>query len=645
MDDKKAKNFGINPFEDDSNAASGKQFSDDDGDKSEKSKKKTSSAVDEDLKEDKAEVKYKTKKTIKGYKNDVKQYVSKTAAKGQMSELKDSLGEEGVFADKDVAVKKKRKRKRRKKVSVAEKVTEVKAENAPSVGAVSAPESSIFTEVVPEESKIEPEEVVKPAVSSYVEPVKGAQDVQDVQFNPFVEEQKSEVQEPEVLVPEPKESEAVLSEKSVFQEPVQTVTSEIGTFNPFGDGVVDAQPSIDAASPIDVTQKQDEVKAINPFAESSQAQWEEPKWKESVFEEKKHVVDQPVVEEDKVPDENVVTPEVIENRSIEKESGNFSELESEPQKTEASVLSDVEPYRDENYGFFHILEQAGITKGKIFGIFAIFVFVILGIIAAFYIPFGNIFNGGLKSNNVVQNQQNEESSKVALPKKVEKQSVSEPQKESTLEIQNGTQALNMSEILGNEYNYLVLGNDKISGVFFALHLGGEFSGSEHRFSYYMKHLNEMQNLYGEDIYKLLDQSYDRRKTLTDFLNKMKNAIEVGQQIQNEVSKAAENLNAADISLSEQRDIFETEFFTDIKDLRGQDSFNNLEKFVGFSQNALRLRAYYKAYNYIATMYLNSLNKLTPRYKDISVNFEALVKGVHVFDVQGSDINAIIRLSE
>lgn len=661
MDDNKAKSFGTNPFDDDANAAKAKHFFDDDVPnfsgvaKKKERKPKVSRVVDEDLIEDQAEVKHKSKKQIKGYKNDVKEYVSKVAAKGQRSELKDSLAEEGAFADKDVSVKKKRKRKRRKKVSVSEKVKEEKVEkveNLPSVGAVAEPESSTFVESesedVAEDVKVEPEVSPAPSEEFNADGELSASPVEDLEPEEAIPGDLIEEVKPEEK-PFPEEEPVV--EENITPEPV---VREEGTFNPFeanmADEPVKSEPVVTESAMTEPTsevnpfanpeEKKEEVKPINPFADSSQNNFDEPKWR-SFSEDKEDEVEEFVSDDRNVSEDvsgvseevpsQAIEPEIVETRTVAEEP-KAEPVEAKTVLKESSTPKDTVSDLNDRDGFFYMLEQAGITKGKIIGVIVGFVLVIVLIISAFFIPFGSIFGGGT-SDNAAKNQQTEQ------PKKTEKQTTITP------EAQSGTEVLNMSEILGNEYDYLVLGNDKISGAFFALSLGGEFVSSEHRFSYYMRHLNELQNLYATDVYKLLDQSYDRRATLSDFLNKMKVAIETGKQIQGEVSKAASNLNAAYLSTSSQEKGFETEFFTDIKDLRGQDSFTNLEKYVGFSQNAIRLRSYYKAYNYISSMYVNSLKKIEPRYQDVLVNFDALVKGVHIFDVTGSDINAIIRLSQ
>jgi hypothetical protein len=60
-----------------------------------------------------------------------------------------------------------------------------------------------------------------------------------------------------------------------------------------------------------------------------------------------------------------------------------------------------------------------------------------------------------------------------------------------------------------------------------------------------------------------------------------------------------------------------------------------------SSQTAKLKAQYGSENILKNMFINSLTVLRPRAKDISTNTEALIKGVKVFDIRGSDINAII----
>lgn len=54
-----------------------------------------------------------------------------------------------------------------------------------------------------------------------------------------------------------------------------------------------------------------------------------------------------------------------------------------------------------------------------------------------------------------------------------------------------------------------------------------------------------------------------------------------------------------------------------------------------------VRARFNALGTIADQIESSLTFLRPRYQDILVNQEAILEGVRVFDVPGSEIDAII----
>ena len=69
----------------------------------------------------------------------------------------------------------------------------------------------------------------------------------------------------------------------------------------------------------------------------------------------------------------------------------------------------------------------------------------------------------------------------------------------------------------------------------------------------------------------------------------------------------------------------------------------LDSFVVSSQKAVALQAEFNSLATVQEMFLNALKLLEPRYADIEANKEALIKGVKVFDVPASDIDAIIPL--
>ena len=80
-------------------------------------------------------------------------------------------------------------------------------------------------------------------------------------------------------------------------------------------------------------------------------------------------------------------------------------------------------------------------------------------------------------------------------------------------------------------------------------------------------------------------------------------------------------------------------------MNGDSAYNSMEKFVDSSQQVVALKAYFSANQSILKLVNDYKNILEPRYEDISVNSEALIKGVKVFEVPQSNIDAIIILPQ
>ena len=64
---------------------------------------------------------------------------------------------------------------------------------------------------------------------------------------------------------------------------------------------------------------------------------------------------------------------------------------------------------------------------------------------------------------------------------------------------------------------------------------------------------------------------------------------------------------------------------------------------GVQHDANELKAYYNAYRIVLDLCIAYLDLLEPRYQDIVANTEALIKGIRIFDVPASDIEAILPI--
>jgi hypothetical protein len=160
---------------------------------------------------------------------------------------------------------------------------------------------------------------------------------------------------------------------------------------------------------------------------------------------------------------------------------------------------------------------------------------------------------------------------------------------------------------------------------------------------YVQLLEKMNNIYNVDLYSMLDLSVDRRSTLDKYLNDMNNLIDQGSTALSNIQGDLQAFNAQYDASSKQANSYETAFFNQVRNYYGQTSYDNLQLFVETSAQAMKIKAQYGAENILKNMFVNSLSALKPKYKDIAANTEALIKGVKVFDIRGSDINAIVPL--
>ncbi|MBD3330033.1 hypothetical protein GF354_00715 [Candidatus Peregrinibacteria bacterium] len=272
------------------------------------------------------------------------------------------------------------------------------------------------------------------------------------------------------------------------------------------------------------------------------------------------------------------------------------------------------PPEEEN--LWDVLEQAGITRGTLFFVLIVVILLIGG---GVYFLFGNFEE---KSDE---------------PK--------EPEEEIEIEDSGGIEG---SYIFGEEFDEELRPEPIdtwgiVSGIDAAFEIGTQYNPLRSDFVYYMELVRKMHNVYNTDIYKLLDLSTDRRQALDEFLENLYDLIV-------ESEDALESLNTKLIELDNDfedvvmtRDNYEMAFFNSLDELLGEDAYEELEVFIDLEKDSAEIKAYYNAYKTLGDMLQNSLSFMKPRYDDILVNKEALIKGIRVFDIPSSDIEAVIDI--
>jgi len=148
-----------------------------------------------------------------------------------------------------------------------------------------------------------------------------------------------------------------------------------------------------------------------------------------------------------------------------------------------------------------------------------------------------------------------------------------------------------------------------------------------------------------DVQVLLDQSRDRRDTLTDYTNELKFLLNRGEQELEDLRTISDNLANQFIEVEEEKDLYEQRFFDKLSNLDSYGATNDLNEFIIRGEEVVNLRAQYLARLKLIEYYELVMTSLARRITDIELNEEALVKGVQVVEIEGSDIDLIIREDE
>ncbi len=329
---------------------------------------------------------------------------------------------------------------------------------------------------------------------------------------------------------------------------------------------------------------------------------------------------------------NAVPPKSVETPVKTPESASVSkEAPKEAPKTSAPITAEVvnkapenaktenETFEDFDSGesFFDVLAEAGISKTLFFWIVAGFLTILTAIVFFIFGGYSWIFGpdtGSDKPDDVVIEEVLGSESSVSG-------------------------AIDIGEISSDSANL----NGSLSGVSASFVLGDEYNSRRVDLVYYLKLLSEMQNVYRVDIYSYLDRNSQRRESLNALLDDMRTLLDEADKAIVAIDRTLTNLDASYTPMVDKRDAYEDMFFNSVDTFKGSEAYDNLEFFIEFSQDAVAVKAYFGAYSGI----LDSLEKmyalLAPRYDDIVVNKEALIKGIRVFDIPDSDIEAIIPL--
>jgi hypothetical protein len=278
------------------------------------------------------------------------------------------------------------------------------------------------------------------------------------------------------------------------------------------------------------------------------------------------------------------------------------------------------------------------------------VFAILGGLFFFNLPqrafdaVKNFFVGAPAS----QQQQTQEG-EVVIPKEVT--GVTEGVESSILAGEN--RATSKEQLEQGTETAILTGEDvpkeriSTSAVSTAMMIGkkGEQELQQDRIASYMNVLTRLQNAFKTDIDELLSKADDREVVLEKHIKELEDVLQEAIETQNLINERKDEIKVEYNQVSTLKDQYEKDFFNAMDKLEGTEANSILIEFIDASKRYTALKAEYSALDKTSKLFDTAVKNMDARIKDIEYNRSALIKGVKVVDIKGSDLNLIIDETE
>lgn len=175
----------------------------------------------------------------------------------------------------------------------------------------------------------------------------------------------------------------------------------------------------------------------------------------------------------------------------------------------------------------------------------------------------------------------------------------------------------------------------------AYELGKEAQRFQKRFVQQIDFLNEMRSTVKTDVFRLLDQSRNREKALSDYMETLIREENAGREISAEIDGLIRLMETRFNNAVEAKTLYETRFFETLKNLQGKESDEMLQGFTDMAEQAAAAKGQFHALSKLKAHYETVLRWISLRRTTIELNKEALIKGVKVVGVEGSDLELIL----
>lgn len=175
--------------------------------------------------------------------------------------------------------------------------------------------------------------------------------------------------------------------------------------------------------------------------------------------------------------------------------------------------------------------------------------------------------------------------------------------------------------------------------------GTDISPSNENIVAYVNVLSRIRALYETDIQAMLNRSTDRNRALNDFISSMKSVASDARKSLGEIAQRKLTLQSEFDSITAAKQLQEEQYFANLSANNPRETSQNLANFTELARQSVDIRARYRALNKIEEYMNRYAAAVETRIRDTEFNREALIKGVKVIDVEGSDIDLIIPESD
>ncbi|MCC7432033.1 hypothetical protein IT412_00755 [Candidatus Peregrinibacteria bacterium] len=161
---------------------------------------------------------------------------------------------------------------------------------------------------------------------------------------------------------------------------------------------------------------------------------------------------------------------------------------------------------------------------------------------------------------------------------------------------------------------------------------------KNRFIYYVSYLRRIVFANQVKVADVLNNKQRRDVALDDYTSQIKELFESGNKLRKEINVQIDEFKIAFNSLNGEKDRYETDFFASLSETEGEKADLLLQKFIETSQKQIEVKAKLAALTQLSQNYETLLIKLKLRIEAIEKNRDALISGVTVEDIPGSDID-------